>query len=299
MPPRDLVPVPPGYPTATVFIDESGSKSSADFFVVAAIKTRFPGRLARAIHGVREKRDWHKRELKYSGITAGSVDICSEIIEVLEASDAHIAACVVDGRVFNPFTGIRRAGRATWQIHGEVVSQLLVGCINKRELVGVLMDGISTPPGCSLADTVRLRVNQRLHATAVVSAACLDSTSNDVLQVADLVAGSILHERRRQAAGDAPRSHKGRVALRLAHAFDRPGLVDGRAGRVNIQTYRGRRATIANDSAPSVVDRRSGTAREHRSPVQRDPRAAGREELEPNREDFATMDSDVAGAPGS
>lgn len=86
--------------------------------------------------------------------------------------------------------------------------------------------------------------NQRLRATSVVSAVCLDSRTSDLLQVADLVAGAIAHERRRAATGDtSPRSYKGKVAQRLATAFDRPGLADGRDARVNIATYRGRGAT--------------------------------------------------------
>jgi hypothetical protein len=72
----------------------------------------------------------------------------------------------------------------------------------------------------------------------------LDSKTSDLLQVADLVAGAISHERRRTAADEtSPRSNKGKVALRLATAFGRPGLADGRDARVNIATYRGRGTT--------------------------------------------------------
>lgn len=98
----------------------------------------------------------------------------------------------MQGSVYNPFRERELRHRAVWEVHAEVISQLLVGCVNRRELVGVLLDGISTPPGCSLDDTVRTMTNRRLKATAIVSAACLDSRSNDLLQVADLAAGSIL-----------------------------------------------------------------------------------------------------------
>lgn len=234
----DTVSVPLRYPTAAIFIDESGSKSTAggQFFVVAAVKTRHPGLLARAIREVRD-RTGYDSELKFSSITRGSLVVYYELIAALEASDASLAACVVQGDVYNPF----RQCREVWKVHAEVTSQLLVGCINRKELVGVHLDGISTPVGCSLEDEVRRMTNRRLRATVVVSSICLDSKSNDLLQVADLVAGAIFHERRRAATGEtAPRSNKGKVALRLATAFDRPGLLDGRDARVNIATYRGR-----------------------------------------------------------
>ena len=58
------------------------------------------------------------------------------------------------------------------------------------------------------------------------------------------MAGAIFHERRRAATGEtSSRSNKGKIALRLAAAFNRPGLIDGRDARVNIATYLGRGAT--------------------------------------------------------
>lgn len=234
------VELPPSYPTASIFIDESGSKATASqFFVVAAVKLRRPGRLAQAIRGVRQRTGYDK-ELKFSEITRGTLPVYYDLIDALEASEAHIAACVVRGEVYNPFT----AGRPVWRVHAAVTSQLLVGCLNRREVVGVLMDGISTPQGCSLEDTVRMMTNRRLRATSVASAVCLDSKTNDILQVADLVAGAILHERR-AAGGDAKaNSNKGKVAVRLGMALGRPGLGDGRDRRVNIDTYRGGAATL-------------------------------------------------------
>jgi hypothetical protein len=101
------------------------------------------------------------------------------------------------------------------------------------------MDGISTPPGCSLEDTVRNMTNRRLRATAVVTAAAVDSRTSDLVQVADLAASSILFERRRQAGlSGNPNSHKAKVAARLGAAIGSPGLLDGRVGRANIATYR-------------------------------------------------------------
>ena len=251
----EAVTVPLRYPTASIFVDESGSKSTAggQFFVVAAVKVRQPGLLARAILDVRNKTG-HYNELKFSGITRDSLPVFHQIIDALHESDATLAACVVQGSVFNPFRG----GKAVWQVHAEVTAQLLVGCINKRELVGVHLDGISTPLGCSLEEQVRRQTNQRLRATAIVSAVCLDSKTNDLLQVADLVAGAIFHERRRAFSdSDQPRSVKGKAALRLATVFERPGLTDGRDDRVNIATYRGR-STTTRSTLRAVRSRRTG-----------------------------------------
>lgn len=250
-PDDDVVRIPVRYPTSLVFVDESGSKATASqFFVVAAVKVREPGRFAETIRGVRDRTGFGS-ELKFSGITRGTLPVYYNLIDELEASEARLAACVVRGDVHNPFHG----RRPVWQVHADVISQLLVGCINRRELVGVLLDGISTPRGCSLEDTVRRTTNRRLRATAVVSAACLDSQTNDILQVADMVAGAILHERRIAVERTAQTvSNKGKVAMRLAAALGRPGLVDGRDARLNIQTYHGRAASTGLLSAPKRIE---------------------------------------------
>lgn len=233
----EIVTVPFGYPASSIFVDESGSKATADqFFVAAAVKVRGTGALAREIKDIRDRHGFTK-ELKFSGITRASSTVYFDIIDALEASDAHLAACVVQGDVFNPFTD----DRPPWRVHAEVISQLLVGCINRRELAVALIDGISTPRGCSLEDEVRERVNRRLKSTALVQAVCLDSRTNDLLQVADMVASAVMNRRQALAGrGGTPGSYKERVAKRLALAFDNPSFGDGRNDRLSILTYRGR-----------------------------------------------------------
>lgn len=236
--PNEAISLPMNYPATTIFVDESGSKSTASsFFVVAAVKLRKPGLLARQIKDVRDRYSF-SQEFKFSQITKRAVPRYLEIIDLLEASDARLAACVVQGDVHNPFKGNTPA----WRAHAAVLTQLLVGTINKREVVTVLMDGITTPRGCALDETVRTMTNTRLGSTSVVSAVCLDSRTNDLLQVVDLLASAVLFERRRAyGLGNREASPKGQVATYLGARFGMPGLTDGRAKRINIATYQGSR----------------------------------------------------------
>ncbi len=240
---RDAEPpvdIPYRYPTAMIYVDESGSKASASkFFVIAAVKLREPGRFGRDIRALRDKTGFES-EFRFSNITQGSLVPYYALVDCLAESDAHIVACVVDRAVNDPFKG-----QPVWHVQAQVMTQLLVGCINRRELVGVLMDGISTPVDYALDDVVRGMVNKRLKSTSVVTAACLDSRSSDGLQVADLLASAIAFDRRREAgehgsAGSKTNSNKAKVARRLMTAFDRTGFADCREGRVNIATYRRR-----------------------------------------------------------
>ena len=229
---KEAVDVPLNYPCSTLFLDESGVLAK-DRFTVAGIKVRKVGALTRAVQNLRDRHEF-TGEFKFNTINDGSHAFTYELIDVLAESDAQIVGCVVDPQVADPF---RRVGHR-WIVHAEVVSQLIIGCSNRRELVCALLDTISTPKGCSLEDRVRTRVNRRFESTTLVSAVTLDSRTNDLLQVADLVAGAISFERRRAHLGvGSPSSAKGLVAARLGASFGNSGLVDGRSRRWNIATY--------------------------------------------------------------
>ena len=231
----ERVRVPLGYPTSLIYLDESGSRASASrFFVMAATKLRRPGSLARAVQGVRDRNQF-RGEFKFSEITRGTMCAYFDLADELAKSGAHIAACVVNRDTYDPFPG-----KEPWEAQLEVAAQLLVGCINRRELVSVAIDSISTPIGVALDDKLKDRVNQRLKTTAIVTASALDSRCCDGLQVADLAASAIAFDRRQQAgnAGQptSNRSPKGKVAARLMDAFERPSFDDCRTPRLNILT---------------------------------------------------------------
>lgn len=215
-------------------MDESGAKTTAGrTFVVGGVKLRKPGLLARQIKSLRDQ--WGFRgEFKFSEINRTSTPIYFALVDLLAASDAHLIGCVVRASHCNPFG----RGKPEWLVHAEVASQLVVGAVNRREVVSLLMDGISTPPDESLEETVKSRVNRRLRGLSVVTAVCADSRTSDLLQIADLAAGCMLFDRRRSLDGTGSvTSGKGKVVTRLAAAFDCPDLRDGRSLRVNIATY--------------------------------------------------------------
>jgi hypothetical protein len=117
-----------------------------------------------------------------------------------------------------------------------VTSKLLVGVINRRELVAAMIDEVSTPRGSAFDDTVRDMVNQRMKSTSLVAASCVDSACNDGVQLADLVAGAVANHCGQVAGTALASSHKGKIAARLAAAFGVRNLGDVRTDRVNIAT---------------------------------------------------------------
>lgn len=229
----DAVHVPPKYPTALIFVDESAVKVSAGrFFVVGAVKVRKPGQLLRSVQGIRD-RYGYREEFKFTKVTRARMPMFCELIDVLEQSDAHIAACIVDRRRgADPFA----SSDPQWVSHARVTAQLLVGIINRRELAAALLDHVSTPVGCAFDDTVREMVNRRMRATSLIAASCVDSACSDGVQLADLVAGAVAHGCGQSASTASPSSHKGKIAARLAAAYGVSGLCDVRTDRVNVAT---------------------------------------------------------------
>ena len=232
--PAQEITVPLGYPTSLIYMDESGVHASgAQFFVLSAVKIRRSGAFARAVADIRDKRSF-RGEFKFNKVRSGTLNVYYDLIDVIEKADVHFAAFVVDGSVYSPF-GSRKPA---WRIHADLATQLLSGCINRRELVTVLMDGFSTPAHVALDDIIAAEVNKKLGSVSIVSAACLDSCTCDGLQVADLIAGAVRWERASAAAESPYKSQtpKAQVANRLRAAFGGVDFGDGRTVRTNILT---------------------------------------------------------------
>lgn len=235
------VAVPLGYPTALFYVDESAAKSTGgSFFVIGAVKLRDPGALMRTIRDIRDRWSFEE-EFKFTKISRGKLPVFCELVDAVAASDAHLAACVVDRtQGQDPF----RRDEPDWLAHARLTAKLIVGAVNRRELAGALLDHVSTPRGDAFDDTVRRMVNTRLRATSLISAACVDSKSNDGVQVADLVAGAVALQRREQGGTTNPNSHKSKISQRLAAAFGVSSFEDCRTDRVNILTVGRQQAAL-------------------------------------------------------
>ena len=252
VPTPEAVEVPPRYPTALIFVDESAVKVSAGrFFVVGAVKVRRSGQLLRAVQDIRD-RHGYLDEFKFSKVTRARIPVFSELVDILEQSDAHIAACIVDrSNGTDPFA----SSDPQWVAHARVAAKLIVGVINRRELAAALIDQVSTPRGSAFDDTVRDMVNKRMKSTSLVAATCVDSACNDGVQLADLVAGAVAHQCGQVAGTAHPNSHKGKIAARLAAAYGLKNLGDVRTDRVNIATLgipAPRRLRSLSQSAPKA-----------------------------------------------
>jgi len=225
--------LPAGYPASLIYIDESGVASNDRFFVIGAVKVRNHGEVMRAVRDVRDRHHFFE-EFRWTKITRAKLGLYYDLVDQLKRPSLQFAACVVDRQEFDPF----QAWPTKWESHAQITAQLLRGCINRRELVSVAMDLISTPRDVAIEDEIRGMVNRRFRNLSVVTAACLDSRSCDGLQLADVLAGAVAFEHRRlNGLSGQPNSNKAKVLDRIKTVLEVETL-DGRTPRVNVARFR-------------------------------------------------------------
>lgn len=223
--------VPLDYPSTVIYVDESGTTND-NLMVVGALKVRSHGQLMRRIRTVRERHDeWG--EIKWTKTSDRNTAIRKDFLDAVGSADTVFAACVVDSSKVR----LRDLSAQAWEQHMIVVRQLLVGAINKRELVSVVCDQITTPAEVAYEDELRNRINNRFGNQSVVSSILLDSASSDGLQLVDLLVGAVRYSLANEA-GPKRNSTKQQLSDYAASSLGVGRLeIRERTRRVNIRGF--------------------------------------------------------------
>ncbi|WP_216378482.1 DUF3800 domain-containing protein [Arcanobacterium phocae] len=221
--------------TATFFIDESGSKSSAGkFFVIGSAKTYLPGKLSWEMRHIRERHSF-KDEFKFTKVKNDTLPIYKQLIDVAFATRTLLGAFVLDSRDSDQF-----GERPTWAVQAQLTAQLIRGTLKHGELGTVVADVITTPKGISLAESVKNQINSQLDCLAIVGAMDIDSRASTELQLADLFAGAVNYERKSLAGltqGDIHGSSpKGKLVRHIQAVYGLDSFDDAKQYLVSIKT---------------------------------------------------------------
>lgn len=232
----------------TYFVDESGSKGSAGkFFVVAAVKTAHPDRLNRQIEQLRHEWQYRKDEFKFGEVSKKSLPIYKRLVEILVESDSKVGAFVVDKDVHDPLDG-----KETWEGHLWTTASLLKAMLTRTEISTILVDGISTPKEVAYGVELQEKINRTFRTKRVTSAVSLDSCTCSSLQIADLVASSIAHQRRRLKEIPfeqyiSEKSIKAQLATYVSRALGLQDFSDVKNDTVNIRTINSTLVPVSDD----------------------------------------------------
>lgn len=231
---------------ASIFIDESGAKNTAGgLFVVGFMKTYQPSLLWRSVRDIRQR---HREygEIKFASINGKNIRFYFDLVEEL-ANSPHIAR--VGGSVYDARDGFD-AGVETWEEQARMARRLIVGNTSRDEEIICFLDLVQTPRGTTVAERVKGQANARLEGAPLIEAYDVESTSHDLVQLADLVAGAINYERTRseEQRSETNRNPKYRVMSRLRRALELDSFGDVREGKVNILTM------LGSDMLPGFED---------------------------------------------
>jgi hypothetical protein len=221
------------------FLDETGTLGGRrdPFFGVGLLHCSEPYQLLRPIQRLRDCWQFYD-EIKWNKVSTKSLPVLKEMASMLLNSEATFHAFIADKRahdVIGRFGGQFRAYEC-------LARQLVRGSIKRGEIVWLVADEYSTPPGHTFEENVRDYVNQRLKRTAVAGVCRLRSTGCDLLQMIDLILGAIVYEYKAQTGVVGLAAYKPKTQL-LDHIKKEAGVAtlvgDYRDARLNIVQYHG------------------------------------------------------------
>lgn len=179
--------------TPFCFLDESGTLNpkSQPYFTVGMIKCSQPYYLQQKIRYIRERNKFWW-ELKFSDLNKVKIKTALEILDALfKTRNIHFSSYSIDKKSeyfknefhSNPFIA-----------YEQITKHLLRGNMRKNEVLIVLADNVITPKRNKFEVNVKNSINNKFQRLAIAGVCRLDSRSNDLLQLADLLIGSINYE---------------------------------------------------------------------------------------------------------
>ena len=179
--------------TPFCFIDESGTLDikSQPYFTVGMIKCSQPYYLQQKIKYIRSKnRFWW--ELKFNNLNKVKMNVALEILDALfETWSIKFASYTIDKR--NVYFKKEFSGNP-WIAYEQIAKQLLIGNLGKNEVLIVLADDMTAPKIIKFEVNIKNSVNKKFKRLAIAGVCRLDSKTNDLLQLTDLLIGSINYE---------------------------------------------------------------------------------------------------------
>lgn len=179
--------------TPFCFLDESGTLDigSQPYFTVGMIKCSTPYYLQQRIRYIRESNHFWW-ELKFKNINDAKLKVAIAVLDALFGTyNIH----------FSSYSINKHSDYFKKEFHSDpffayeqIAQQLLEGNLKKNEVLIVLADNVVTPKRSKFEVNIKNGINKKFERLAIAGVCRLDSRTNDLLQLADLLTGSVNYE---------------------------------------------------------------------------------------------------------
>lgn len=175
------------------FLDETGSLSDStnNYFTVGLLKVSQPYYLQSKILYERSKRNFHD-EMKFNKLSKNNIEFAKFVIEsVFDTKSLNFYSYTIDkkGSYF-----CRSFNTDPWKAYEEITLKLLGAALSDREILILIADHITTPKDIKFEVNVKKNFNQSKQRLALAGVCRFDSKANDLLQVIDLIIGSVTYD---------------------------------------------------------------------------------------------------------
>jgi len=179
--------------TPFCFLDESGALDIATqpYFTVGMIKCAEPYYLQQKIRYIRESNNsWW--ELKFHDLNKAKLPVALQLLDALfNTRSILFSSYSVDKRT----QYFQREFRSDpFFAYEQIAQHLLEGNLKKNEVMIVLADNVVTPKRSKFELNIKSGINNKFSRLAIAGVCRLDSRTNDLLQLTDLLTGSINYE---------------------------------------------------------------------------------------------------------
>ncbi|MDP3962665.1 MAG: DUF3800 domain-containing protein [bacterium] len=175
------------------FLDETGSLNNLTdpFFSVGIIKMSQPYYLMNKILYERNKRNFHD-EMHFNRLSKKNIEFAKFAVGAFfdtKSTNFYSYSIDKEGEYFKKeFDG------DPWKAYEQLTIRLLEAALSEKEILILLADHVTTPREIKFEVNVKKNVNSKLGRLALAGVCRINSHSNDLLQVVDLIIGAVSYD---------------------------------------------------------------------------------------------------------
>ena len=161
------------------------------FFTIGFIKCSEPYYLSDKILRGRDRMNFHD-EMKFNKLSKNNIGFAKFALDtLLTTKSINFASYSLDkeGSYF-----LKNFGGDPWKAYEDIAIRLLESTISENEIIFVIADYVTTPPHIKFEVNVKRQINNKLKRLAIGGICRFDSKSNNLLQLADLIIGTINYD---------------------------------------------------------------------------------------------------------